>query len=1757
MDTFSFVVSDGIGYSDPAAVTIVVDSSPTANDQTVDVEHDLPQTIQLTGDDPDDDADPGVQPLTYSLVSQPTHGTLTGTAPNLVYTPQAGYNGSDSFTFTISDGILTSNVGTVNLQIDETAPSVVDSPSSVAVVAGSPASFSASADGFPSPTVQWQDSTDGGSTWNDIAGATSTTYITPATALTDSGELFQAVFTNAMGSITTSTATLTVVPALTASVTPAPTFTNTAVSTIDVVFSTPINTGSLSPGALTLTNNGGANLIDAGVSLSLVSGDTYAIGGLSSLTTAEGNYELTVNAADLEDQYGFAGTGTASTLWLMDTTTPSSSVSSLLSPTTSTSFTVAVTGTDPSGASGSTPSGIATFAVYVSTNNGLYALWNTLTPADPSAQYVGQPGSTYAFYSIATDNAGNVQPTPAAAQQTVQIVSPLSVSSITAVSPNPRLTPVSIIDVTFNVPIDTGSVAAGAVSLTDNGNPVALSGLTFTLVKGSISRYEVGDLSAFTDAAGAYTLTVDASGLEDQYGNVGIGSLATSWVLSQSTPTISWANPANIVYGTALSGTQLDATASVPGTFTYTPAAGAVLAPATTRRSRSALYRQTRRITPQPLRPRRSTSCKQPRPLVGRTRQTSSTARRCSGTQLDATANVVGNFTYTPNSGTVLHAGTGQTLSASFVPTDSTDYTTASANATINVLQATPTITWTNPANIVYGTALSGTQLDATASVAGNFTYTPNAGTVLHAGTGQALSASFVPTDSTDYTAASATATINVLQATPTITWANPANIVYGTALSGTQLDATASVAGNFTYSPSAGTVLHAGTGQTLSASFVPTDSTDYTAASATTAINVLQATPTVTWANPANIVYGTALSGTQLDATTSVAGNFTYSPSAGTVLHAGTGQTLSASFVPTDSTDYTTASANATINVLQATPTVTWANPANIVYGTALSGTQLDATASVAGNFTYSPSAGTVLHAGTGQTLSASFVPTDSTDYTTASANATINVLQATPTVTWANPANIVYGAALSGTQLDATASVAGNFTYTPSAGTVLHAGTGQALSASFVPTDSTDYTTVSTNATINVLQATPTISWANPANIVYGTALSGTQLDATASVAGNFTYTPSAGTVLHAGTGQTLSASFVPTDSTDYTTASANATINVLQATPSITWANPAAIPSGTPLGSTQLDATASWAVGGVLGSVAGTFSYNPPAGTVLNAANSRTLSVAFTPTDTTDYTTAAGSATIQIFSALSILSIAAISPNPRNTAVSSIDVTFTEPVKLSTFTDSALTLTDNGSANLITNAVTTSLISGSTYQLSGFTGLTGNNGDYTLTVSAADIQDQYGFAGAGTAGTSWLMDTSPPASHVSALPKTETSLTFAVSVTGFDAGSPPSGLASFDIYSSTNGGAWKFWTNVPASSPSATFSGQSSTTYGFYSIAHDLAGNTENKKPTIEANTALPNLTAPVTSVDGTTGTNPSTVSTAGTFTLNVTGSDPGGSLLNYFEVFVSIDGGAYQEVGPYAIPAGAADRSGKYHSTMLYQGLTDGNTHSYAFYSAGLDAAGNMQSAPSSPNLTLSEKITALTGSNKLQVTGFTVEHDSPSRSYIRYLDIGFNESDAQSGSALQSMANSISGATPAIQIFKYDLNNDASSKTAVPPSGVSVDVIDHAIELDFGANGIGGHPQTNAADGYYEVDIQLPNGQTSVHHFYRLLGDVNGDQVVDQNDLNEIAADVGAASQMGWTPLSADVTGAGTVTTLDLTIATRAKGHPLAKKLSLG
>jgi alpha-tubulin suppressor-like RCC1 family protein len=103
------------------------------------------------------------------------------------------------------------------------APTVTTQPVSQTVTAGQNATFTAAASGFPAPTVQWQVSTDHGTTFSPVSGATSDTLTIAATTTAENGNEYEAVFTNVGGTATTNPATLTVPPPVAPTITTQPT----------------------------------------------------------------------------------------------------------------------------------------------------------------------------------------------------------------------------------------------------------------------------------------------------------------------------------------------------------------------------------------------------------------------------------------------------------------------------------------------------------------------------------------------------------------------------------------------------------------------------------------------------------------------------------------------------------------------------------------------------------------------------------------------------------------------------------------------------------------------------------------------------------------------------------------------------------------------------------------------------------------------------------------------------------------------------------------------------------------------------------------------------------------------------------------------------------------------------------------------------------------------------------------------------------------------------------------------------------------------------------------------------------------------------------------------------------------------------------------------------------------------------------------------------------------------------------------------
>ena len=173
----------------------------------------------------------------------------------------------------------------------------------------------------------------------------------------------------------------------------------------------------------------------------------------------------------------------------IDSVPPTSTISPLPSSETNPDFPVQWSGTDDAGGSG-----VASYSIYVSDNGGTFAPWLTNTTAT-SGTYDGVPGNTYGFYSIATDNVGNVQPTPAAAQQSVVVIpsdvwmgtqsnswsNPANWSSGTVPTGTSNVTINSgtvVVDTPFTVGIL--SIGGGTLRLASGGSTANVSGLYIT-----------------------------------------------------------------------------------------------------------------------------------------------------------------------------------------------------------------------------------------------------------------------------------------------------------------------------------------------------------------------------------------------------------------------------------------------------------------------------------------------------------------------------------------------------------------------------------------------------------------------------------------------------------------------------------------------------------------------------------------------------------------------------------------------------------------------------------------------------------------------------------------------------------------------------------------------------------------------------------------------------------------------------------------------------------------------------------------------------------------------------------------------------------------------------------------------------------------------------------------------------------------------------------------------------------------------------
>ena len=321
---------------------------------------------------------------------------------------------------------------------------------------------------------------------------------------------------------------------------------NQPVSNLNVTFSEKIDLSTFNWQDITLTRNGGTNLINNTVTISTVNDTTYRINGLSGLTTTDGNYTLTVNGSGIQDLSGNAGTGTQSETWVMDTTAPAAPSN------------IVVAGISPNSA------GLQSSSLQVLSTSG-QTLINTTTPTISGE--LGETGLKVFFYDKNTNQlltqatvtgtqfSSSVEfPSPGARELEIRVqdaagnttnttlslfadVAPPVISQFLNV-PTSTPNPVNTIDVQFSEQINLNTFDQSDLTLTRDGVNLTLPN-TVTVTYLSDTTYRINGLDSLTNTPGIYSLKVDATTIQDNAGNSGdAAKTATFTIAAPPTPGI-------------------------------------------------------------------------------------------------------------------------------------------------------------------------------------------------------------------------------------------------------------------------------------------------------------------------------------------------------------------------------------------------------------------------------------------------------------------------------------------------------------------------------------------------------------------------------------------------------------------------------------------------------------------------------------------------------------------------------------------------------------------------------------------------------------------------------------------------------------------------------------------------------------------------------------------------------------------------------------------------------------------------------------------------------------------------------------------------------------------------------------------------------------------------------------------------------------------------------------------------------------------
>jgi RHS repeat-associated protein len=588
----------------------------------------------------------------------------------------------------------------------------------------------------------------------------------------------------------------------------------------------------------------------------------------------------------------------------------SSTVTALPSTESSTAFTVSWSGTDPGG------SGIAGYSVYVSENGGAFTpfLQNT---TETTATFFGQSGNTYDFYSVATDNVGNIQPTPTAAQASTtvtgtQILAPtVSAPQTASVAENGSIT---------FTDISVGDVAAGTPA----------DQLTLSVNDGMLTLESTSGLSIVTGTNGSASFTVSGT-------SAALDATLASGLLY--TPTSGDSGPDSLVISLENPNDDLTGSATVDiAVGVLTPTAMAIDAGGT---------------------------------YNGNPFPATATATGVGN------VTVSGSFTFTyyvgstvngPGSSTAPTAAGPYTVVADFTSSDPSYSNADSAPLPFTIGQATPTVAATDAGGTYNGNpfpASAGATGVGNATVDGSFTFMYYVGDTA-GGTGSTTApnnagtytvvAAFTSTDSNYVTGPtdSAPVTFTIGEATPTVVASDAGGTSNGNPFPATATATGiggATVNGSFTYTyyvgmgtsgASSSTALSAAGTYTVVAAFTstnsnyvtgPTNSAPVTFTITASSGPIITAPATASLNENGSLVFSTA-NGNAISVTDAESGSnieqLTLLPTDGTLAFASTkGLTISTAAIGSITVKRTLANLNAALNGLKFTPSNGFSGPA------------------------------------------------------------------------------------------------------------------------------------------------------------------------------------------------------------------------------------------------------------------------------------------------------------------------------------------------------------------------------------------------------------------------------------------------------------------------------------------------------------------------------------------------------------------------------------------------------------------------------------------------------------------------------------------------------------------------------------------------------------------------------------------------------------------------------------------------------------